>query len=403
MKRNLALKRIALRRAAPLYATAAVITIFLLSGCIRELIYPENDMYTPFPEAEILGASFYYQRDGQDVSGDNAGMISRNEDGTYHVKMRRRSPSSNPSAMYVTGSFEFSDFYKIVCTFPDDPAIKDKPFRLYACASRGMDGNMDADYPTANDLMGEAVFRNGVAIGEFTMTNEGINTLNPDPWDRPYITVFLYLYFDKVTDPDDYYEFTLNYVGGANGITPASVVTKAEVYREGDTANKFTLEAVKEEQEDPYPHTKITPVLARYNHSFDSRKISPDIPAIDTSALCVNLRVPDADEGKELQFEIRNVGLYQTAAFPAPDGGNLVTADMIKAAQAAGLSGSELVITERPVTPATNPVTYFYRVKAKVIRYSDMTGLKMTIPGTFSGTKRFTFTLNVPDKYAGEE
>ncbi|MDR2574906.1 MAG: hypothetical protein LBC52_00520 [Treponema sp.] len=381
-----------------------LIAIFLFPTCIREVIYTSDDMYTSFPEAQILGASFYYQLNGQDMSGENAGMISKNEDGTYHVKMRRRSPSSSPTAMFITGSFEFSEFFKITCTFPEDPAIKDKPYRVYACASRGMDGNIDADYPTANDLMGEAVFRNGVAIGEFTLTNEGINYLNPDPWDRPYITVFLYLYFDKVTDPDDWYEFTLNYVGGANGIIPESVVTKAEVYREGDTENKFEPIIENYEMTDPAqgPVTKNF-ILARYNHRFDSRWISSDIPAINTSALCVNLQVSDVDVGKEIQFEIRNVGLYQTTAYPAPEGSNLVTGDMIKAAQVADLPASELVITERPVTPATTPPSYYYRVKAKVIRYSDMTGIKMTIPGAFSNTSRFTFTLNVPDKYVGEE
>jgi len=390
-------------RAVPYGAIVLIAAIFLFSSCIREVIYTSDDMYTSFPEAQILGASFYYQRDGQDVSGENAGMISKNEDGTYHVKMRRRSPSSSPTAMFVTGSFEFSEFYKITCTFPEDPAIKDKPYRVYACASRGMDGNMDADYPTANDLMGEAVFRNGVAIGEFTLTNEGINYLNPDPWDRPYITVFLYLYFDKVTDPDDWYEFTLNYVGGANGIIPESVVTKAEVYREGDTANKFEPIIENYEMTDPAQGLVIKNfILARYNHRFDSRRI-PDIPVINTSALCVNLQVPDADVGKEIQFEIRNVGLYKTTEYPAPDGSNLVTGDMIKAAQVTDLPASELVITEREIKPTTSPVTYFYTIKAKVVRYSDMTGIKMTIPGTFSNTSRFTFTLNVPDKYEGEE
>jgi len=386
-------------RAAPRNAIMLLITAFLLSTCIREVIYTSDDMYTSFPEAQILGASFYYQRDGQDVSGENAGMISKNEDGTYHVKMRRRSPSTSPTAMFITGSFEFSEFYKITCTFPDDPAIKDKPYRVYACASRGMDGNIDADYPTANDLIGEAVFRNGVAIGEFTLTNEGINYLNPDPWERPYITVFLYLYFDKVTDPDDWYEFTLNYAGGANGIIPESVVTKAEVCREGDTENKFEPITENYEMTDPAQGPFI---LARYNHRFDSRRI-PDIPALNTSALCVTLQVPDADVGKEIQFEIRNVGLYKTTAYPAPEGSNLVTGDMIKAAQVAELPASELVITEREIKPTTSPVTYFYTIKAKVVQYGDMAGIKMTIPGLFPDTRRFTFTLNVPDKYLGEE
>jgi hypothetical protein len=380
-------------------ARAAVIALLLvLTGCVREVIYTVDDMYAAFPEAEILGASFYYQRGGQDVTGDDAGMISRNEDGTYQVKIRRRAPSSSPSAMYITGSFEFSEYYKMTCTFPEDPAIADKPYRVYACASRGMDAASDADYPTASDLMGEAVFRNGVAIGEFTMTNEGINLLNPDRQGRPYITLFLYLFFSNVSNPDDYYEFTLNFAGGANGVTPASVVKKAEIYRAGDAAHKFALEATEEEieVEDPVfgliTVKKATPILARFNHRFDSRKVLPALPLAGTSGLCVDLQVPDA--GKDLVFEIRNVGLYG-AADPLV---NLITGDMIKGARIEGLSAAQFAISEHEITAGS----YFYRVKARVAQYEGMTGVKMVIPGSaeaFAGTDRFTFTLNVPDKY----
>jgi hypothetical protein len=383
----------------PLAVFVIIVTVLLvLCGCIREVIYTIDDLYAPFPEAEILGASFYYQRGGQDVTGDEAGMISKNEDGTYQVKMRRRAPSSSPTAMYITGSFEFSEYYKVICTFPEDPAIADKPYRVYACASRAMDGNMDADYPTAADLMGEAVFRNGVAIGEFTMTNEGINVLAPDRRGRPYITVFLYLYFNNVSNPDDYYEFTLNFAGGANGVTPASVVKKAEIYRAGDAANKFTLEAYDEDVEVNDPNfglihvIRTVPVLARFNHRFDSRKTLPSLPLADTSALCVDLQIPDL--GKDLLFEIRNVGLF-AAANPL---NNLITGDMIKGARIEGLSASQFAITEVELTPGS----YFYRVKARVTQYEGMTGVKMLIPGTagtFAGTDRFTFTINVPDKF----
>jgi hypothetical protein len=372
--------------------------LLVLSSCVREVVYTLNDMYAPFPEAEILGASFYYQRGGQDVTGDDAGMISKNDDGTYQVKMRRRTPSSSPSAMYITGSFEFSEYYKIICTFPEDPAIADKPYKVYACASRGMDASADADYPTAVDLVGEAVFRNGVAIGEFTMTNEGINVLNPDRNGRPYITVFLYLYFANVSNPDDYYEFTLNFAGGANGVTPASVVKKAEIYRAGDEANKFKLEASEEliEVEDPdfglIWVERIIPVLARYNHRFDSRRAFPALPAITTTSLCLDLHIPQA--GKDVLFEIRNVGLF-AAADPST---NLITRDMIKGARIEGLSASQFTISEVEVSPTS----YFYRVKARVTQLEDMTGVKMLIPGAaeiFAGTDRFTFTLNVPDRF----
>jgi len=374
---------------------------FLLSGCIREVIYQVNDMYTSFPEAEILGASFYYQRNGQDVSGDEAGMISRNEDGTYHVKMRRRSPSSSPSAMFigVNGSFEFSDFYKIVCTFPDDPAIGDKPYRVYVCGSRLQDGNTDADYPTASDLMGEAVFRNGVAIGTFTMTNEGINYLNPDPKGRPYTTVFLYLYFDKVTDPDDYYEFTLNYAGGANGKIPESVVTKAEVYRDGDTANK--LEPIREKYEitDPVygPLTKNF-ILARYNQRLDSRMLGDTVPVVNANSLRIDLHVPNTDAGREIEFEIRGVSLF------SGDNSGLITRDMLKTARVlAGNTGSDQtgIVTETSIF-GSKPAAYYYTIKAKTVTYADMTGIKLAVgTGPFVNTDRFTCTINLPDKYAG--
>jgi len=387
--------------------------LFLLAGCIREVIFPEDDKYTSFPEAQILGASFFYQVNNQDVSGDEAGMISRNEDGSYNVKMKRRSPPNVPSAMYITGSFEFSEFFKMVCTFPDSPAIADKPYRVYACASRKMDANLDADYPTAVDLVGTAAFRTGEAIGEFTLTNEGINYLNPDRWGRPYITVFLYLYFNNVSNPDDYYEFTLNFAGGANGYTPASKVTKAEIYRSGDTENKFILETTVEEKPDLNTSAinYIThPILARYNHRFDSNKITPAIPVIDTPSLRVDLTVADEDEGMEIEFDIRNVGLFQSTVSPAPADSNLITKEMILSAKALGAGGGEApecIVTER-LDNSSSPAVPFYRVKTKVVDYGDMTGVRLIISGTepeelFTGTSRFTITILVPEKYVGEE
>jgi len=395
---------------ALLFVTAAL----LLSGCIREVIFTLDDRYTPFPEVEILGASFYYQRDGQDVSGDSAGMISKNGDGTYNVKMKRRSPASVPSAMYIMGSFEFDEFYKITCTFPDDPSIIDKPYRVYACASRYMDGASDADYPTAVDLIGEAVFRNGVAIGTFDMTNEGINYLNKDPQGRPYITVFLYLYFDTVSDPDDYYEFTLDFAGGANGYIPASKVTKAEIYRNSDRNGKFMLEAAEtdEEYEDPVSgeiRKKTIPILANFNHRFDSQKFNAAIPVVNTQSLNIELRVPDGDLGKELGFEIRGAGIFSEGSTE-----NLITRDMNTSARvlAGAIAGQEeqsgpTVVEE--VRVVGNPPTYYYKITAKTVSYNDIcgepgTGIKFVISGTqaFTAIDRFTCTLLVPDKYRWE-
>jgi hypothetical protein len=253
--------------------------------------------------------------------------------------------------------------------------------------------------------MGDAVFRNGVAIGTFDMTNEGVNYLNPDPFGRPYITVFLYLYFQNVGDPDEYYEFTLNFVGGAKAKMPEGVVTKAEIYRAGDAGHK--LEPIVENfvEVDPVygPVTKNF-IIANFNHRLDSRQITPAVPAVNTSGLCIDLEIPDG-EGKEIEFEIRNVSLLQTTAFPAPENSNLITGDMIKNARITGLSGSDFVITENEVTPKTSPPSFYYTVKAKVVRYGDMTGIKMVIPGTgtFSDTRRFTCTLKIPDKFTNEQ
>ena len=389
------------------FALLSLCLIFL--GCIRDVDPPPVDIYTPFPEPEILGASFYYQRNGQDVTGADAGTITKNENGTYTVRIRRRSPSNVPTAMFITGSFEFSEFYKIRCTFPDDPAITDKPYRVYACASRNLDLATDADYATANDLKGQAVFRNGVAIGTFEMTNEGINTLRVDRRGRPYITMFMYLYFNNVSDPEDYYEFTLEYVGGANGVIPKSKVVRASVYRAGDNtaANKFEMPKPDDTPKplpkpgDPEPEEEY--ILARFNHRYDSGEIT----TLTTDSLILDLKVPDTDMGKEIEFEMRNVGIYQDGA--SLIGNTIISGATVAAGTLAGQAEQTGVVTE----VETNLGSY-YKVKAKTVRYANLfgapgMGVRLVIkrpesdPGLFEDTKRVTFTLNVPDKYVGEE
>ncbi|MCL2126767.1 MAG: hypothetical protein FWH38_00815 [Treponema sp.] len=388
--------------------------MLFLPGCIRDVEPPLDDMYMSFPQAEILGASFYLEdQNNKAITGDEAGTINVNEDGTYTVRMRRR-PKSLPAAMFITGSFEFSEFYKIVCEFPDDPSVANKPYRVYACASVGMDGNVDADYPTARDL-GDADFRDGVAIGTFEMSNEGINTLNKDPSGRgrPYITVFLYLYFHQPStfqyatydeDPEDWYEFTLMGVKGANGVVPASRVTRAEVYRGGDAAGKFVLESVFEEDELGEQYI-VDPILARFNYRFDSRKMDSPVTVMDTPSLNIDLKVPDGDLGREIEFELRNAGLYSGST------ANSITAEMIMSAGVlAGTSGGGQsgIVTE--IRTPGNPPTFHYVVKARTVWYADLfgaagAGLRLAIPGTagaFDGTDRFTCTLYLPDKYVGE-
>jgi hypothetical protein len=380
---------------------------FLLSGCddfIKKFIPPEKDKYTSFPEAEILDARFYYQRDGKDVTGADAGMISKNKDGTYKVMMKRRSPSNVPTAMYIMGSFEFSEYYKMTCTFPDDPSVGEKPYRVYVVASRYQDLATDAHYPTATSLIGSAVFRNGYAVGTFEMTNEGIAKIPPDRKGRPYTTLFMYLYFNNVSDPDAYYEFQLDFAGGANAVIPESKVTRAEFYREGDAANKCVLEPKDETTYDSFwgLQTKTYPVLARFNHRLDSQNI-PAIPVIDTSAICADMRVDDGDAGKEIEFEIRNVGLFS-------DGNNLITRDMMMSAKilagtGAGQDEQTGILTEETVN--SNPVSYTYKAKAKIVQYPEFTGMKLVIPGEteepFTDTRRFIFTINLPDKYVTNE
>ncbi len=411
MKKGTALRRGVLQNCSLWFITILIIfSIFFISGCIRDVTPPPQDKYTMFPRAEILQASFYYQRDGKDVSGDEAGTITANDDGTYKVRMRRRSPSSSPTAMFIgrDGSFTFSEFYKIVCTFPDDPNVADKPFRVYACASVGADGNTDADYPTANDLVGSAAFRNGVAIGTFEMTNEGINYLNPDPSgrNRPYTTVFLYLYFNNVSNPDDYYEFTLDFVGGSNPEWSESVVTKAEVYREGDAVKCEAL-AEKYNVIDPDTYQEITKnfILGNYYHQFNSRRLSAPVPVAKTNSLRIDLHVPEADAGKYMKFVLKGgAGLYAR-----DNAANLITADMVKAAKVlAGTSGGEQtgIVTETkiPGTQAGLMSSYEYTVKAKTARYADMTGIKLVIgKGSFENTERFFCTISLPDKYTEEK
>jgi hypothetical protein len=389
MKKGCALLRVEMSGATLLKTVLILALLLLPAGCIRD-VQPLLDIYTPFPEPEILGASFYYQRDGKDVTGNEAGMISRNEDGTYKVRIKRRAPSNVPTAIFITGSFEFSEFYKIICTFPEDSAIVDKPYRVYACASRLMDAAVDADYPTARDLKGQAVFRNGVAIGTFEMSNEGVNTLKPDRRGRPYITMFLYLYFNNVSDPDDYYEFSLDYVGGANGVIPHSKVIQAAAYRAGDSANQFELPVPGVSADENY-------ILARFNHRYDSGAIT----ALDTDSLILDLKISNGDAGKEIEFEMRNVGLYQ-------DGESLIGNTIINTAKVqAGTGQPEQtgVVTEVVTSNGS-----YYKVKAKTVAYNDLfgapgTGIRLVIAGTetFTNTKRITITLNVPDKYIGEE
>jgi hypothetical protein len=385
---------------------AAVLMVLLTAGCVIDPRPSFNDDYTSFPEAEILGASFYLMVNNKDVTGDDAGTITKNEDGTYKVRMRRRAPSNVPVAMFITGSFRFSEFYSITCSFPKD--AENKPYRVYACASRGMDGNVDADYPTARDLVGTSAFPGGAAEGTFRMSNEGVNYLNKDSRNRPYITVFLYLYFQTANnnDPNDFYEFTLHSVKGANGIIPESVVTNAEVYRDGDSA-KCSVIIEKYEMMDPVTAAveKKDLILGNYLHRLDSRKLSSPASVVDTNSLCIDLRVPDADAGKQIEFVLRGgAGLYSQGSTA-----NLINRDIVMAARVlAGTAAGEQtgVVTEARMAGA-NPnlgmPSFEYTIKARTVRYTDMTGIKLAIgTGPFAETERFSCSITLPVEYVRE-
>jgi hypothetical protein len=381
--------------------------VLFTAGCLIDPRPVIGDTYTSFPEAEILGASFYLVMNNKDVSGDDAGTIKKNEDGTYKVRMRRRTPSNVPVAMYVTGAFEFSEFYSITCTFPED--AENKPYRVYACASRGMDGNTDADYPTASDLVGVSAFSGGVAAGTFRMSNEGINLLNKDGRNRPYITVFLYLYFQTANnnDPDDFYEFTLHSVKGANGVMPESKAVRVEVYRDGETdaANKFIL---RPNSMEGYPDEEA--ILAKYNHRYNSDRMSPGLPLMaSTEALHIDLQVPNTDVGREIEFELRGVSLFPAGQYAANN--NYITRDLLKGGNVkvlAGISGAEQtgVVTEERIIGTQ---TYYYKVKARIRNYNNLfnsqtgAGVRLVIEGPFADTDRYACGIVLPDKYVGEK
>ena len=370
--------------------------LFVMSGCIidpRPPLIHDDDGLTPFPRAQIEGAAFFTNINNTELSGDNAGSISRNEDGSYTVRMRRRDRPLLPSAMYITGPFTFSDFYKIICSFPEDAAIK--PYRVYAFASRGgteetgaADLAINADYPTARDLRGGAWPTGFAQGGPIIMSNEGINTLAVDRRGRPYINVSLYLYFNtgsNMSDPNDFYEFTLHDVRGGNGITPESKVVRSEVYRGGDTntANRFILE------ETIVDNVVVEPILAKFNHRYNSGTIN----TLTTSSLNIDLIVPAGNAGKEIEFQMRNVGL-----FSGDD--NLLGRDMILAAKVlGGTSGSEQTDVVKEV------ILSVYSVTATVVEYDDMTGVRLVISGDepFTDTDRFTCTIFLPDSYIGDE
>jgi hypothetical protein len=178
---------------------------------------------------------------------------------------------------------------------------------------------------------------------------------------------------------------------------PESVITKAEVYRAGDTANKFSVTV--EEREvvvDQALGTTETRnyLLGWYEHRFDSRRVDPPISVLSSvSSLYIDLHVPEA--GKQIEFVVRNAGLYTTGNTT-----NLITRAMN---QGAKVEGGDINIGE--IRIIGNPITYKYRIRATSRTYnSNFTGVRLVISGTeedftFTNINRFSCTLNIPGEY----
>jgi hypothetical protein len=370
--------------------------VLLLVNCRDDPYFVVGDGYEPLPEEEILGATFYIS---DYITSDEAGSITANGDGTYTVKIRRRAPSFNPSAVFISGPVEFSDYYAVTCSFPEETE-GEKPYRVYACAStavKKIDDAVNADYPTAADLQGQVYFRDSVAIGDFLLSNKGVNTLtvkrNTSGEVLPYRSLFLYLYFNQadMANPNDYYTFTLSGVSGANTKRPVSPVIRAAAYRNGDTdpASHFTLNA---------------PVLPDFDHRYDSAKAAAAnmVSTANPESLCVDIQVLNEDVGKEFEFVIRNMGMYSGGTNQIAGGGRIDTAS-VQFEDGSGGASPNGTVTESTET-ITLKTVYLYTVKVKAVAYDDLfgapgTGVKLKVNGPFSGNNRYTVTLNLPRDY----
>jgi hypothetical protein len=74
MKKRLALPAVLI--AVP-FAAALLATLLIATSCLIDPrpVIDDGYGYTSFPEAEILGASFYLVMNDKDITGDDAGSI----------------------------------------------------------------------------------------------------------------------------------------------------------------------------------------------------------------------------------------------------------------------------------------------------------------------------------------
>jgi len=82
---------------------------------------------------------------------------------------------------------------------------------------------------------------------------------------------------------------------------------------------------------------------------------------------------------------------------------------MVKAARvlAETAGGAQTGIVTETRIQGANPnlgiQSYEYTIKARTVKYPDMTGIRLAIgTGPFANTERFTCSISLPDKYAGE-
>ncbi|MDR3283806.1 MAG: hypothetical protein LBS97_01345 [Treponema sp.] len=362
----------------------ACLCLFLATGCGGDTEDGELT-YVSFPEEEILGASFYVG----DFVGD-AGTIAKNPDGSYKVQIKCRTPFASNAPVNVTfsGPFAFESRYRITATFPEDPSITNKPYRVYVCASVGqvsknelVDANTVADYVSAWDSDVYASFQDNRVKGTLVMDNANGAIITKRGDGRQYVTVFMSLYFHQTFD--GYYEFTVNALEGGNGVSYTSPVTSVAGYRAGDDATP------------QLPTAALPgPLLGGWEYKAASGTLTASSPA----EFNLDLAVPASGVGRTIEFSLRNFEVLKGTD-------KLLTSAIVQTAKVrAGTSAAEqsnvVTATTYQVTTATGPETrYEYRVTAKAVQYEGFTGVKLFVPGPFTDSDGFTFNITLPEHY----
>lgn len=304
--------------------------------------------YTPFPEDEIVYANIYAGDEMQ-----NAGVITKNEDGTYTAKVKVRNPGTSQSAIYFTGPFTFEDHYSLTLDLPADSSIN--PTRVYTFASSGSNEN-GADWSRAFDT--------GSITGSGEITASNGDVALPVSTAK-YKTVGLYLYFAAGQEGQEY-TFTIKELKAAKAtVPPPSPVTSFVAYRnEPWTGPEFSL----------------TAPLHGLNYSFDSGTVAAAAPQY----LEIDLHFPKSAKGKYYQATLSRVGVYSGTTNIIDD------AVMLNAFvwNTGDYSRQNDVITKN--TDGT------FTAGFKIIQETESDCIaKLMIPGTFTNSDRFTLRINL--------